>query len=189
VDSFEEWQEIREELLWKYIKCVFLHQQTPRETCLLKERAMTTEEEIADLKRQLVEVKDAMRAAQPKPQPTAEEQERATAKWIDEMHQLREGRMAMATPPSALQDLVAAEPKGFMAGVLHDNRAPTGRPSMIPSSQESAGASARPSAGDGTGYSDPRPLGPQPGINWVDAQLIADEVRQRAELKRKLGEG
>ena len=146
---------------------------------------MSTEEEVADLKRQLAEVRDAMRAAQPKPEPSREEQERATAEWIDKMHQMREGRMAMATPPSALQDMIAAEPRGFMSGVLHDNRAPTGRPGMIPNQP----ASGPRSAGDGTGYVEPRPLGPQPGINWVDAQLIADDVRQRAELKRKLGEG
>jgi hypothetical protein len=39
---------------------------------------MSTEEEIADLKRQLAEVKDAMRT---KPQSSREEQERATAEW------------------------------------------------------------------------------------------------------------
>jgi hypothetical protein len=40
----------------------------------------------------------------------------------------------------------------------------------------------------GSGYVDARPLGPPEGIRHVDAQCIADEVRQRAELKRKLGE-
>jgi hypothetical protein len=148
---------------------------------------MTTKEEVADLKRQLAEVKDAMRAAQPKPQPSREEQERATAEWIDKMHQMREGRMAQATPPSALQDMVNAEPKGFMQGVVRDNRnAPTSPTGMIPNQPTS---SSRGSAGDGTGYVEPRPLRPPEGIHWVDAQLIADEVRQRAELKRKLGEG
>ena len=89
-------------------------------------------------------------------------------------------------PRSALEAMVAAEPRGFMAGVVRDNRAPTS-PGMVPNSQ--TGGGARPSAGDGTGWVEPRPLGPQPGIHLVDAQLIADEVRQRAELKRKLGEG
>jgi hypothetical protein len=68
---------------------------------------------------------------------------------------------------------------------LRDARAPTGRPGMIPAT--GGGGEAPKSAGDGKGYVEPRPLGPQPGINWVDAQLIADDVRQRAELKRKLG--
>jgi hypothetical protein len=143
---------------------------------------MTTEEEVADLKRQLAEVKDAMRAAQPKPQPSAAEREREIAEWRDKMHQMREGRMAMATPPSALQEMVRAEPKGFMREVaMRDARAPTS-PGMIPSSQRSSPANV---PGGGTGYVDPRPLTNPPGTNWVDAIAIADDMRQRAE--RKLG--
>ena len=42
---------------------------------------------------------EALKAAQPKPEPSAEERERARLKWIDEMHQMREGRMANATRP------------------------------------------------------------------------------------------
>jgi hypothetical protein len=102
----------------------------------------------------------------------------------DRMHQLAEKRMSLATPPSVIRDWNVLD-DNLMKGVRGDARAPTGRPGMIPSSQQPAGE--RPSAGDGKGYVDPRPLSPQPGINWVDAQLIADEVRQRAELKRKLG--
>jgi len=108
------------------------------------------------------------------------------AEWRDRMHQAQERRMAMATPPSAMQDLVNAEPRGFMRGVLRDNRAPTGPGGAIPSSQQVSnvrtGGSATP------GWSEPRPLGPPEGIRHVDAIAIADEVRQRAELKRKLGE-
>jgi hypothetical protein len=136
----------------------------------------------AQLKAELVE--EIKRELAPKPQKTWAEIERENAEWRDQMHQLAEKRMSMATPPSALQDLVAAEPKGFMAGVVRDNRnAPTSPTGMIPSKPASGGASA----GDGTGYVEPRPLRPPEGIHWVDAQLIADEVRQKAELKRKLG--
>jgi hypothetical protein len=109
------------------------------------------------------------------------------AEWIDKMHQMREGRMAMAMPPSALQAMAAAEPKGFMSGVLRDNRnAPTSPTGMIPNSGRSAGAPAAPSPTPG--WVAPTPLSNPPGTNWVDAIAIADEVRQRAELKRKLGE-
>jgi hypothetical protein len=59
---------------------------------------------------------------------------------------------------------------------------------MIPSQPTSGGERPR-SAGDGTGWQEPRPLTNPPGTNWVDAIAIADDVRQRAELKRKLGEG
>jgi hypothetical protein len=141
-----------------------------------------TKNEIAALRAEV----EALKAAQPKPQPSREEQERATAEWIDKMHQMREGRMNAVTPPSALRDLVAAEPKGFMAGVVRDNRnAPTSPTGMIPNSGRGAGAPVPSSPTPG--WVDPTPLRPPEGIHWVDTQLIADEVRQRAELKRKLG--
>jgi hypothetical protein len=142
----------------------------------------TDKEELAALRREV----DALKAAQqPKPQPSREEQERATAEWIDEMHQLREGRMRFATPPSAVRDFAVLDDRLVKEIALRDARAPTGRPGMIPDS----GGSSRPSAGDGTGWAPQIPLGPQPGIYRVDEQCIADEARQRAELKRKLGEG
>ena len=71
---------------------------------------MTPKEEVALRKRI-----EALEAAQPKPtprMPTAEE----IAEHNDRMHQMREGRMNAATPPSALQAMVEAEPKGFHVG-------------------------------------------------------------------------
>jgi len=85
--------------------------------------------------------------------------------------------MARATPTSMLQEIAG-----------RDNRAPTGPSSqgVIPSSQQVSNVRGN-VPGGGTGWSEPRPLGPPPGIHLVDAQLIADDVRQRAELARKLG--
>jgi hypothetical protein len=145
---------------------------------------MSNEEKIAALEREVAELKAAVA---PKPEPDWRERERADAEHQDRVHQMRERQANAWMPPSAVQDLVAGEPKGFMAGVVQDNRnAPTSPTGMIPTQREgSAGGSA---VSPGTGYVAPTPLGPQPGIGWVDAQMIADEVRQRAELKRKLGE-
>jgi hypothetical protein len=42
-------------------------------------------DEIAALRAEV----DALKAAQPKPQPTAEERARATREWMNEMHQMR----------------------------------------------------------------------------------------------------
>jgi hypothetical protein len=80
---------------------------------------------------------------------------------------------ARATPTSLLQDIA-----------LRDNRAPTGPSSqgVIPSSQQVSNVRT---GGNGSGHV--VPLSNPPGTNWVDAICIADEVRQRAELKRKLG--
>jgi hypothetical protein len=52
--------------------------------------------------------------------------------------------------------LVAAEPKGFMRGVVGDNRAPTS-PSTIPRSEQPSNDRA-PVPSSTPGYVDPRPL-------------------------------
>jgi hypothetical protein len=132
-----------------------------------------TADKIAALEREVAELK-AKVSPPPKPEfkPAPYQQYDPTA--------------GMCMPPSALRAMVAAEPRGFMRDVVGDNRAPTGRPGVIPT----IGASGEgpKGGGDGTGWAPQIPLGPQPGIYRVDEQLIADEVRQRAELKRKLGE-
>jgi hypothetical protein len=129
---------------------------------------------------------EALKAAQPKPQPSREEQERATAKWIDEMHQLREGRMSLATPPSVVRDMAVLDDRLVKEIALRDTRAPTGRPGMIPSSQQSTGGS-RPAnvAGSGTGWAHETPIGPPPGLRYVDQQLDAQDAKDRAELIRQ----
>jgi hypothetical protein len=108
--------------------------------------------------------------------PMSDEQHR------DMVHQMRERQANSWMPPDAIREMVAAEPPGFMKGVIHDNRAPTGRPGMIPEqpSQRSAPANVK-----GTGWVDPTPLSNPPGTQWVDAIAIADDVRQRAERSRK----
>src|SRR6516165_415713 len=82
--------------------------------------------------------------------------EMSDAEHRDMVHQMRERQANAWMPPSAIQEMVAAEPKGFMQGVVQDNRAPTGRPGMIPDSQQLT--SPRPSAGDGTGWAREIPL-------------------------------
>jgi hypothetical protein len=142
---------------------------------------MTDKDDIAALKKKVEELEAKVSPPKSTFVPMSDAEHR------DMVHQMRERQANAWMPPNAIRDMVAAEPKGFMRDVaLRDARAPNS-PGMIPSSQQTSGP--RPNAGSGTGWVDPRPLGPQPGIFHVDAQLIADEVRQRAELKRKLGEG
>jgi hypothetical protein len=107
---------------------------------------------------------------------------------MSKVHAMRERQANSWMPPSAVQAMIAAEPRGFMAGVVRDNRAPgPGNQSAIPSSQQQA-SPVRQSGGT-AGWVEPRPLTNPPGTNWVDAIAIADDARQRAELKRKLGGG
>jgi hypothetical protein len=95
--------------------------------------------------------------------------------------------MRFATPPSVIRDFAVLDDRLVKEIALRDARAPTGPSSqgVIPSSQTVSGVHV---GGKSSGWVEPRPLSNPPGTNWVDAQCIADEVRQRAELKRKLGE-
>lgn len=105
------------------------------------------------------------------------------AEHRDWVHQMQERRMSMATPPSVVRDFAVLD-DATVKGIIRDNRnAPTGPTGAIPSSQNVSNVRGT----GGSGWVEPRPLSNPPGVNWVDAQCIADEVRQRAELKRKLG--
>jgi hypothetical protein len=89
----------------------------------------------------------------------------------------------MCMPPSALRAMVAAEPRGFMQGVLRDNRgAPTGPTGVIPRSQPTGGGGPSNVSGSGTGWARETPIGPPPGLRYVDAQLDAQDAKDRAEL-------
>jgi hypothetical protein len=129
----------------------------------------------------------ALKAAQPKPEPTWEEREAASAKFRDEMHQMREGRMNFATPPSVVRDMAGGVTDADCADIKRASHRPQGPSSAgaIPSSQQVSNVRG---AGGPAGWQHEIPLSNPPGTNWVDAIAIADDVRQRAELKRKLGE-
>ena len=85
-------------------------------------------DEIAALKARVEELERANKPAKP---------------FVPQPHEPIDWTARMSMPPSALAAMVAAEPRGFMQGVVRDNRAPTGRPGMIPDSQQPA--SPRPS--------------------------------------------
>ena len=87
---------------------------------------MTKEtDELAALKARVAELE---RAAKPAPAPSLEERERADAKWRDEMHQMRERRMNLASNfhPDDLRAMEAAAPTDLVRNIaLRDARAPT----------------------------------------------------------------
>jgi hypothetical protein len=91
----------------------------------------------------------------------------------------------MSMPPSVMREMANAVPDHVVRDIaLRDGRAPTGPSSggAIPSSQPVSHVRGVP--GGGSGYSEPRPLRPPDGIAMIDAIVIADDVRQRAERKR-----
>ena len=115
---------------------------------------MTNKEEIAKLKQELADQKakvEALEAAQPKPQPSAEERERETREWMDRMHQAREGRMSLAMPPSAVAYFADGVTPADCADLRQQSHRPSSRPGVIPDSQ----TSGRPGGnvpGGGTGW-------------------------------------
>jgi hypothetical protein len=141
---------------------------------------MTNKDEFAALKAEVAaqraRVDELERAAKP-PEPF---KPMSDAEWRDRMHQAAERRMAMATPPSVIRDFAVLDDRLVKDIALRDARAPINPSGMIPNSQQVGG----PAPSSTPGWVDPTPLRPPPGINWVDAQLIADDVKQRGKGKR-----
>jgi hypothetical protein len=126
-------------------------------------------DEIAALKKKVEELEAKL--SPPKP-------------FVPEPYQKYDPTAGMCMPPSALAAMVAAEPRGFMAGVVRDNRAPS-HPGTIPSShQQSTGGPAN-VPGSGTGWAHETPLGPPPGLRYVDQQIDAQDAKDRQELIEK----
>jgi hypothetical protein len=144
---------------------------------------MTDKEEIDALKARIAQLE-----AQPKPPPTpvsSADLEREARAWMDKVHHAREAHMAHASAFSR-EDLAAMEratPTSMVQEIaLRDNRAPLG-PSgegIIPSSQP---LSAVRTGGSGrSGWAYEAPLGPSSHRRYVDAQLDAQDAKDRAEL-------
>ena len=126
---------------------------------------MTAKDELAKLRREVEELK--AKISPPKSEPFVPPQR-------------YDPTAGMCMPPSALREMVNAIPDHMIRDIaMRDNRAPTGRPGMIPSSQQPA--SSRPS-GDGTGWAREIPLGPSSHQRYVDTQLDAQDAKDRAEL-------
>jgi hypothetical protein len=83
----------------------------------------------------------------------------------------------MCMPMSTMMEMARVVPTSMLRDIVHDNRAPTGRPGMIPDSQQASGAST----GRGSGWVDPAPLGPPPGLRYVDQQIDAQDAKDKAE--------
>ena len=78
-------------------------------------------DELAALRAEIEELK----AAQPKPEVSWEERERRAREWANEMHQMREGRMSQAMPPSVVRDFAVLDDRMVKEIALRDARAPT----------------------------------------------------------------
>jgi hypothetical protein len=95
----------------------------------------------------------------------------------------------MCMPPSALAAMVNAVPDRMLRDIVHDNRGPRTPTGMIPRSQQPTGGGGPANVpGSGTGWAHETPIGPPPGIRYVDAQLDAQDAKDRAELVKREAE-
>jgi hypothetical protein len=94
----------------------------------------------------------------------------------------------MSMPPSALRAMVEAVPDHVIRDIaMRDGRAPTGPSSQgaIPSSQQVSNVRPGGVPGGGTGWAREIPLGPSMHQRYVDAQLDAQDARDKAERIRQ----
>jgi hypothetical protein len=109
-----------------------------------------------------------------------------------EPYQRYDPTAGMCMPPSALRAMVAAVPDHMLRDIVRDHRgAPTGTTTMNPAlGQQASNVRGGGVPGGGTGWAREIPLGPPPGIQYVDQQLDhqdavdkAERIRQDAQLK------
>jgi len=125
------------------------------------------EDELAALKARVEELERANKP--PKP-------------FVPEPYQKYDPTANFTLPPSVVREMAAVVPHNFMQDVVRDNRAPSGRPGAIPASGQASSAPPGGTPGDGTGWSREIPLGPSMHQRYVDAQLDAQDAKDRREL-------
>jgi hypothetical protein len=105
------------------------------------------------------------------------------AEWRDQMHQAAERRMSMAMPPSVVRYFADGVTAADCADLRQQSHRPTGRPGMIPDSQQPSGGGGPANVpGSGTGWGHSTPLGPPPGVAQADRLMDAQDQKDRAEL-------
>jgi hypothetical protein len=124
---------------------------------------MTDKDELAALKARVEELERANAPAPPPPD------------WTPPPNPI--DRLAM--PQSVAREMAKAVPSAMVRDVMRDHRSgPTGPSSAgaIPSSQMVSNVRGAGVPGMGTGWRPETPLSNPPGVNWVDAIAIADDV-------------
>jgi hypothetical protein len=130
----------------------------------------------------------ALRAEVDRLKPTPMPTEKEVAAFRDEIHQMKEANAMKGAPSffsrADLDAMRSACPDNECKEIaLRDARAPTGPSSVgiIPSSQTISSVRV-----GGSGWQRPTSIDrPQPGIQYVDAQLDAQDRRDKAELVRR----
>jgi hypothetical protein len=140
----------------------------------------TTNDRIAALEREIAALK---KAAEPPPPPqTAEQRERETAEWRDRYRQAQDAAFRnFPHSPEMMRGYAKANGTALTGDVGALSAATIPRSALTREDLE-RGRGRRPLVppGGGTGIAREIPDGPQPGIRWVDAQMEAQDARDRA---------
>jgi hypothetical protein len=145
----------------------------------VKQSAMSDDAKaIANLKAEVDQLKASLA---PTPNDAA-----AVDKWKDEMHELAERRAAAHLPFSRadLDAMRAAAPDNVVKSIaMRDARAPTGPSSAGASGQLTRVSTSPGIIGSNTGWAREIPIGPPPGLRYVEAQL---DEQDRRDLDEKI---
>jgi hypothetical protein len=137
---------------------------------------MTTQEQLEELKAQLEIEKAKLKALQDQINPPPRPQYDPPP---------RDYTAGMSMPKSAMQAMIDAVPASVMADIRGDARRPN--PVQASSSPLTSSSSAHePQPQRKGGWVEPRPLESPPGLKYVDAQVDAQDAKDRAELALKL---
>jgi hypothetical protein len=151
---------------------------------LMTEKSNKQADKIAALERELAEVKAAQDKA--KPIDWAAE-ERATREYMSQMHDMRERRMSLATPPSVIRDFADGVSEANCRAIAATARAPTGPTTMAPSSPPVTGVRSGGGnvPGSGSGWAREIPLSSPPGVAQADRLMDAQDAKDKAERIRE----
>jgi hypothetical protein len=142
----------------------------------VKEINMTDNNELADLKRELAQVKAAMKPLDPAAL------EREARAWRNQMHQAAEGRMSRANAFS--HDQLAAMEAAVPADMCRDlvRHGTVQGPSAAGSSGQVTKVSSNAGlVGSNTGWRTATPISPPPGVAIADRLMDAQDARDRHE--------
>ena len=92
----------------------------------------------------------------------------------------------MSMPRSAMQAMIDAVPETVMREIRADARKPN--PTQASQSPLTTTSSQSQPQRRGSGWIEPRPLESPPGLKYVDAQLDAQDAKDRVELAHKLAQ-
>jgi hypothetical protein len=132
---------------------------------------MTEKDELAELKREVAELK-ARANPEPSPDPRSFPRHDYTA--------------GFSMPPSVVREMAAVGGSFVRDVVERDARAPSGPVSMIPEKTSGGSRAREPLPSPTPGWRDPTPLGPSPHQRYVDEQLDEADRRDRAVLSANL---